>query len=770
MPVEPQQPHKIDFRIYIGILFFRWQIIAVCFLWCLLGGILYVQLAPKEWLTKCSLMIYREADVKVGAPVGGPWGHGSIHHYLLTGQKLRARVARSLLEEWGEEMGGLSAMALPVSVGRDHRLAATMAIRIKSGNTGYAENFLGRLLVEHESEWRSIQRMATDRAAELLDGELARLEERIRAAEDDVIEYQRLNDIPRMTARATMESRYLSALMSRRSMLSTELMLLEAQTPALKGENASVINDINRLTLETGSVEPYAEAADENGEKGERGKVSGLVLPAGALERTEAARELVAEGEGWQGLRVRLVRLKRQERDLAAYMKAEHPQLSNVRSEIRKVENQLEVAAEVAFGGLRDRHKALTTHLKALEAAEYKWQAKNLMAIQRQGELKRLTAVVKRFEKNYGGVYARLHEMKVAEELKSASFRLVEPVRSESKPVWPDAAKIMLMSLALGLGSGFGLALLAQVLDNKVQSIDDVERDLKIPFLGGIPYWVHSGLEKTIRPIVTEEHSTGAVEAYRSLRTAVIAALEKINEKIIFVTSADSKEGKTLTTLNLAIMLAQMDKKVLLIDMDLRRGRLHRSLGIEKQPGVNDALRERLGFEEVTKESRMANLHMIPSGSSVENCAEMLQEADLRAMFTEIEDDYDYIFVDTAPVLRVTDTVIISTQGFGVVLYVARVGKTPLPLIRYSLEMLSDARILGLIMNSIEMHKISSLYYSYQYPNYAYYSSAYAYGYDYYYYGDRTTGRRRGRRRRGGIGRAIEKMDAWFRRTFLPMD
>ena len=166
----------------------------------------------------------------------------------------------------------------------------------------------------------------------------------------------------------------------------------------------------------------------------------------------------------------------------------------------------------------------------------------------------------------------------------------------------------------------------------------------------------------------------------------------------------------------------------------------------------------------------MANLHMIPAGSSVENCAELLQEADLRAMFTEIEDDYDYIFVDTAPVLRVTDTVIVATQGFGVVLYVARVGKTPLPLIRYSLDMLSDARVLGLIMNSIEMHKISSLYYSYQYPNYAYYSSAYAYGYDYYYYGDRTTGRPRGRRRRGGIGRALEKADNWFRRTFLPMD
>ena len=79
---------------------------------------------------------------------------------------------------------------------------------------------------------------------------------------------------------------------------------------------------------------------------------------------------------------------------------------------------------------------------------------------------------------------------------------------------------------------------------------------------------------------------------------------------------------------------------------------------------------------------------------------------------------------------------ILASQGIGVVLYIARVNHTPKPLIRYSLGMLQDARVLGLVMNSIEMHKISSLYYTYQYPNYAYYSNAYAYGYNYYYYGD----------------------------------
>ena len=105
-----------------------------------------------------------------------------------------------------------------------------------------------------------------------------------------------------------------------------------------------------------------------------------------------------------------------------------------------------------------------------------------------------------------------------------------------------------------------------------------------------MPYWAHSGLEKAIRPIVTEENASGAVEAYRALRTSLLTALAKINEKIVLVTSADSQEGKTLTALNLAIIMAQMNKKVLLLDMDLRRGRLHRSLGLEREPGITDAL------------------------------------------------------------------------------------------------------------------------------------------------------------------------------------
>jgi capsular exopolysaccharide synthesis family protein len=326
-----------------------------------------------------------------------------------------------------------------------------------------------------------------------------------------------------------------------------------------------------------------------------------------------------------------------------------------------------------------------------------------------------------------------------------------------------------LMALVAGLGSGFGLALLLQVVDNKVQSIKDVEDILGVPFLGGIPYWAHSGLESAIRPIVTEEHSTGAIEAYRALRTSVLSELNKRNEKILMVTSADSREGKTLTTLNMAIMIAQMGKRVLLIDMDLRRGRLHRSLGLDREPGVNDVLREGGSLKDIVQPARIENLYVAPSGSGIDDSAELLQSSDIVTLLIDVQDDYDYVLIDTSPVLRVTDTVILATQGIGQVLYVARVNHTPKQMIRYSLDMLKDANVIGLVMNSIEMHKISSLYYAYQYPNYAYYSNAYTYGYNYYYYDD--ADKQGGRRHhRGTITDRIKKARSRFRKSVLPTE
>jgi capsular exopolysaccharide synthesis family protein len=766
--------NNFDVRIYLAILFFRWQTIAVCFLYALLAAVLYVHLAPKTYLTACKLLIHRDPNLQLSGEQS-PWSSISSHIYLLQSEKLRLRVARELAPAWGEQMGSIEKMALPVAVGRVGGFPSMLQLSVKSRNSAYGELFLTKLLEEHQEEWQSIQSESARSATRMLEEELTRLEEKIRLAEDDLIEYQRLHDIARVDARASMEAQYLSALMQRRNQLTTELMLLEAQFPLLKDANPAIIGDVSRLTRETGAVQPVEAGSSKDNGADEPDKPSaaesGLpkpVLPAEFTSRQESG-EMAKAVEGWHNLRTELGKLQEEERDLASKFKPEHPQLMAVRKKIGEIQKQLRLGAEVEMGKLRDRHKALTIQLNALESAEYKWQAKNLLASQRQAELNRISSVVGRFENNYNTLYSRLHDMKVSEELKAEHFRTVESVATEDRPVWPDPLKILGMALVLGLGLGLGLAVTIQAIDNKIQSIHDVEGELNIPFLGGVPYWAHSGLEKTIRPIVTEEQSAGAVEAYRAVRTNLLNALEKVNEKVVIVTSADSREGKTLTALNVSLLVAQLGKKVLLVDMDIRRGRLHRSLGLPKEPGVTQVLRGLSTLSGAVVHTRFENLDLVPCGGMVDNAAELLHRTDLCDLFREVRDQYDYIFIDSSPVLRVTDTVVVANQKVGVVLYVARVNHTPKPMIRYSLGMLEDARVLGLVMNSIEMHRISSLYYSYLYPNYSYYSNAYEYGYNYQdYYGEGLGGRPR-RRRRGGLAGKWDDAGRWIRKLFLPM-
>lgn len=763
MPLEEQ---RIDPRMYLGILLLRWKWLAICFLYSMLGGVLYLNLAPKEFRTSMKLLVYRDPLLQLPNAPAAAWATQTSHSYLLQSDKLRQRVAGELVDKWGKQMGHMARMALPVDIASVRTVGSMFEISVKCGTPAYGEAFLSRLVDEHIAEWQSIQMEASKSAGKMLDEELGRLEERIRKAEDDLIEYVRLNDLARVDARASIESRYLMSLMERKSSLGTELMLLEAQFPILKDATPNTVNQVAELTRETGALEPLAlKERDQQAQKATpevqlpKPKLPGEMVPDDA----EVARNKERQAS-FNTLSVKLAGLRQKEKEAMALFKAEHPSLVSLRKQIAEVEAEIELQAQIELGRLKERYRALQTHMAALETAEYKWASKNVLASKREAELSRKKSVLTRYENNYDTLYSRLHDMRVAEELKAEHIRIAEPTRTDPNPVWPDPAKILFVALAIGLGGGFGLVVLAHVTDNKVQSITDVETGLKINFLGGVPYWVHSGLEKTVRPIVMEEHSAGAVEAYRGLRTSILSAMDRAKSKIVIVTSADSREGKTLTVLNVAILTSQMNSKVLLVDMDLRRGRLHRSLATDKGPGMADVLAGMQSFEQVIKKTRFENLDFVPYGGSVENASELLHGANLVQMFRPLQDKYAYIFIDTSPVLRVTDTAIIASQNLGPIAFVARANHTPKPMLRYALDTLHDANVLGLIMNSIEMHRISSLYYSYIYPNYSYYSNAYAYGYNSYdHYGEGGQGDTFRRRRHPAV-RLLRGVKEWILR------
>jgi len=740
---------KIDPRVYLGILVFRWKLIVLCFLLCLLGGVIYLEFTAKQYSTTARMLIYRDPSTQISSQTYH-WSESQTHVNLLTSEGFRAKIVERMAKLWLPRLGGDPTELWPnygASLSGGDGITLTLSIR--NSHPRYARAFLREVIKEFQSQREEVKQDSYGSAARILEEELARLKEQIRTAEDDVIEYQRVNEMEYVQARGGIELGYLNQLVSRHQQLSTEKWMLEVQYPLLKGQSPEVIRDAMALTRETGALVPPSS----------EGAASNVFSAATAFRADQAGATLVQEK------RMRLARLERERKDLSTNMQPDNPKLRALDEEIASVHRELDLQAETEYASVRQRASALDLQIDALDEAQRRWKNSYLMASRKGADLRQLQAVVGRLEGMYNQLYGRLNELRIDQEIKGEHFAVVQPVRTDGKPVWPDPVRILIVVLVAGVGSGLGLAMLAYFFDDKVQSVSDVESVVGVPFLGGIPYWVHSDLTTRIRPIVSEQHRSGAAEAYRALRTNVLSAVEKAGKKVILITSADSKEGKTLTTLNLAIMIAKTGKRVLLMDMDLRRGVLHKSLECERSPGIVDALRDHRPVSEVVCATPYENLWFVPAGSVEKGTSELLYAADVESFLGDVIDKFDYIVMDSAPVLRVTDTVILANCPLVCVIYIAHANKTSKPVVKYSLDMLGDVHVIGLIVNSIEMHRISSLYYAYQYPNYAYYSYAYKYGYNYDLYDEH------GRRSVAGrFGRMRQAVTRWMRRSTLPAE
>ncbi len=757
-PLQLQQgdsaPSKFDLRQYIGLFVFYWRFITLSVLLCLAAAAIYIQYFPKVYEASCSLMITRDPYLELGATrPHNPLQQFGAHAFLLNSEALKERAAMRLVDDWGAYTRYFGIGQLPeVKAARRRGLADTLDVSVRGGHREYLEAFLEALLAEHESEWRDRNAASSEGAVEVLVAELAAIEDNIARAEEEMIEFQRLHDIARIEAIGAHESRQLSMLISRRGQLSTEIMMLESQYPFLAEADLGVIDSVDMMTRETAWMAMMASNEDRENRMEQSG--FGLHPMLYGAPRDDASAAAMRD---WQELRVELERLSAQEAELAENFTADHPRRIVLAQQIEDVSERLDRETRVRMQRLFDRRDALEIQLGALKDAEENWQSRNLLASRRKSELNRLNGVLRRFEANYNTLYSRLHDLRVSRELNAETFNVVRPVKADDKPVWPDPFRILMVALALGFGGGIGLTLVFDYFGNRVQFPRDIEQDLHQPFLGGIPYWAHSGLDNMVRPTVIENENPSAIEAYRTLRSMILDELAKIHDNTVLFSSADSREGKTLTSLNTAILTARLGKRVLLIDMDLRRGRLHRSLNLNRSPGVSEALQSGRPLRDFVAPTRFENLDFLAAGKAINNAAEIFHGDALKTLLEPLKRDYDFVVIDTPPILRASESMLMCNQRVGGVVFIARVNRTSKPLIRYALKMIKDAQILGIVVNHIELHRISSLYYVYQYPN-----ASYNY-YEYGRYGESSTESRLTRT----FGRARHRTMRWIRRKLL---
>jgi non-specific protein-tyrosine kinase len=317
------------------------------------------------------------------------------------------------------------------------------------------------------------------------------------------------------------------------------------------------------------------------------------------------------------------------------------------------------------------------------------------------------------------------------------TLTIIEPAVLPARPVGPNVLLMVLTAVALALAVAVGAVYLLAYLDNTLQGPEEIKRLTGLPMLVGIP--VISGENYPDKLVTHKQPRSPIAEAYRTLRTGVqFSTIDRPGSSALLVTSPSPSEGKSVTTANLAVVIAQAGHRVLLIDSDLRRPVMHKIFGLDNRTGLTELLTNirqneldatmDAWLEKATQATEVDNLWLLTSGPIPPNPSELLGSNANRLLLKALRQRFDYIVLDSPPLLIVTDAVVLSTQVDGAIL-VVDADQTQKNQLRQSVERLREvnAPLLGVVAN-----RLSPKLDGYAgYYNYYYYrkSSSGEYGY-----------------------------------------
>jgi succinoglycan biosynthesis transport protein ExoP len=321
----------------------------------------------------------------------------------------------------------------------------------------------------------------------------------------------------------------------------------------------------------------------------------------------------------------------------------------------------------------------------------------------------------------YESLVTKIKEHGITDQAQKLNIWVVEKAEI---PIFPSNRSIrrnLILALAAGLMLGYGFAFLLDYMDKTIKSPSECEKKLKVPTLGGVSFLRDK--RKKMDIITFKEPSSVISESYRTLRTSIeLSSTEGPPEKIL-ITSSSPLEGKSVTSTNLSITFAQMGSKVLLIDADMRKPRIHKIFGVENKVGLSTCL-STTSKEIPIQEGPLANFFILTAGPRPPNPSELLHGCKLPDLIDQLKDTYgfDHIFFDSPPVISVSDALII-TQIVDATIMVVRSGETTYSTVEMGLKNLrkSPTNIIGLVVNAIDLKKVKYYYYSRDYHYYGKY-------------------------------------------------
>ena len=447
----------------------------------------------------------------------------------------------------------------------------------------------------------------------------------------------------------------------------------------------------------------------------ERIQAEAAYLEMKRAERPEDLPEVTSDSVV-QSVRLDLARLEQQEGQLRANYTDAHPTMVKLREQMDLLRQKMQVearrvvrTAESAYRARAAQQASLTAELERTQAEIDEISMRLISFDNAKRELDAAKGVLT-------SLVGRQKETDVAQELKFSNVRVIDPAIVPRGPVRPNTRRDVLLALLVGLLAGVGLAFVLEYLDNTVKTPEDVRAHLRAPLLGIVPEVAGDADDRS--KLATGQQQGSFLEGYRVVRTALHYCWTEKGPRVVVVTSTAPGEGKTLTSANLALTLAAQQRRVLLVDGDLRKPSAHALFDLARRPGLSDVLVGECPAEKAIRHVGDTGLDVLTAGTAAPSPGDLLTHEAMHAIVGSLRARYDWVIVDTPPVGAVADALVLASYADGVVVVVGA-ETVPRKGVARTLERVAEtgSRLLGLVLNRARVQK-HAYYYGHYYDHY----------------------------------------------------
>ena len=537
--------------------------------------------------------------------------------------------------------------------------------------------YLDAVMDEYIAYRRSLRSDKSDVTLSAITDQVVDLEKDLRQAEEQLFDWQKENNLVFLQEEGNSAGAYLAQLNRQLANLRTEYQLLET---------LSLEQNLERQ----GQLENVVDRNNEG--------ISAIMRGFGpASDYLKARQEL-------QLLRAQFV-------EMGINLKPRHPKMSELQQRIALQERLMEIFQGQTSEQFDSQMGSLRVQIQNTEAGIKEWEVKALDLSRRLGQFERLKSEVERRKGLYERLLGSVQNVDVNRNIDQDVVTVME-YGSQPSVVRPDLGRALLMGGLGGFAVGLGILLLIGKLDDRYISVSELEAHSELDVVGLIPRLKASEME------VLEENDKRhiLVESFRNIRSSMLfMPAGDFNPKSFLVSSAIPGEGKSTLAMDLAVTMALAGSKTLLVDGDLRRGRLNRHFAAKSEPGLAELLKETAQLNETIVETQIPNLHFMPRGKAMAAGTEPLPGPKFSKLINTLHDKFDYLIIDSCPVLAADDSSAMAPL-VDAVFFVVRARFTSARLFIRSLKLLAVRGVMvrGLIYNCAEMGSSDYPYYQYK--------------------------------------------------------